>query len=52
MSPCRHRWRWTCGCGSCAVDRGSSMRDAARRFAVSLSAAKLMQRVRDRQRRS
>jgi transposase len=48
MSSCRHRSPWTCGLRIVrAVEDGSSSRGAARRFALSPSAAiKLMQRVR------
>jgi len=48
MSPCRHRSPWTYGCESCGrSSAGSSIREAARRFAVSPSTAiKLMRRVR------
>jgi transposase len=48
MLSCRHRSLWTCVLRIMrAVAQGSSIRGAARRFAVSPSAAiKLMQRVR------
>jgi hypothetical protein len=46
-SPCQHRCPWTCARIVAVVEGGSSIRHAARRFAVSPSAAiKLMQRVR------